>query len=98
MVRKLKVQDRTILLLIEIAEAKLSAARGQTASALAQLTAVIKRSKEMKLPVYEFEARLAKVALAVPQKNEAGLRELAKEADAKGFKLIARKAREAANH
>jgi serine/threonine protein kinase/tetratricopeptide (TPR) repeat protein len=96
LVRQLKVQDKTISLVIEITEAKLKAAGLQIGPARVQLDTVVKQSRQMKLPGYEFEARLEKGQLVRPRKDVAGLRALAKEADSKGFKLIARKAREVA--
>jgi len=61
------------------------------------LDCVIKQAKQMQLPGYEFEARLEKSQLAASP-NLAGLRELGKEANARGFKLIVRKAREASEN
>ena len=67
LVRKLKVQDRTISLLIEITEAKVRAAGGQKGAAMLQLDGVVKRARQMKLPGYEFEAQLEKNQLATPR-------------------------------
>ena len=95
-VRQLKVQDRMVSLLVDTTEARLKAAGAGRAPAIAQLDGVIKLARRMKLPGYEYDARLAKSELMMQRNGEPALRDLAKEADASGFKLIARKAREAA--
>jgi len=92
---KLRVQDRTIALLIETTEARLKAA-SDPRRATAQLEGIIERATQMKLLGYEFEARLERSNLTMARGGAADLRALAKEADSKGFKLVARKAREAA--
>jgi len=94
---KLAVQDRTVSLLIDLTAAKLKASDRQNGPAALLLDGVIKQAKQMQLPGYEFEARLEKSQLAASP-NLAGLRELGKEANARGFKLIVRKAREASEN
>jgi tetratricopeptide (TPR) repeat protein len=87
-IRKLKVQDKTVQLNLGITEGLIQNATGDSDAGLRKLHAVAEQAKQMKLPVYDLEARLA---------SGSQLQLVEKEAAAKGFKLIARKARERAN-
>ena len=88
-IRKLAVQDKTIQIALKITAARLLGNFEKT-EAIHQLTKIVEQAKAMKLPGCEFEARLA---LAQRSLNRQSIQSLEKDAEAKGFKLIARKAR-----
>jgi outer membrane PBP1 activator LpoA protein len=90
-------QKQTARFEFELAEAGVLAARGETAKAHAAFDTLLRDASKKGYVGYELEARLAsgktdmvsgQIARGRPQ-----LRKLAEEAEAKGFGLIARKAR-----
>jgi eukaryotic-like serine/threonine-protein kinase len=86
-IRNLKLQDKAVQLSLGITEAQLLTDSGNSDVAIRQLNAIVETAKRMELPGYELEARLA---------LGSKLKLVEEEALAKGFKLIARKARERA--
>jgi eukaryotic-like serine/threonine-protein kinase len=94
--RKLRVQDRTVLLSLRITDARLKARTGKKSEALRGLSGVIHDAESMKLPGYEFEARLAKAEIelqgADSPVSRSDLKILQERARQKSFLLIGRKA------
>jgi eukaryotic-like serine/threonine-protein kinase len=88
-------QNRLAHLKLAITEARVRAARGQLVEARKILAGALAESKKYGLPGYEFEARLA--AAGIDSKSSiadsrARLKALSRDAAAKDFRLIARKA------
>ena len=99
--RKLSIQDRTVMLAWEIASARFASSRAKSDEAVRQLRSVISRAKQMLLPGYEFRARfvIAEAQMASGSRAQAfeTLERLKQDATQGGFKLIARKANDAAS-
>jgi tetratricopeptide (TPR) repeat protein len=97
--RKLSIQDRTVMLALEIVSARSASSRTKSDEAIRQLRTVISRAKQMSLPGYEFWARfvMAETQMSSGSRDQAfeTLQRLRQEAAQGGFKLIARKATEA---
>ncbi len=95
-VRKLRIQDKSGEMAVEVAEARLTAAKGSRENAIRQLQEVADRAKELRLPASEYDAQLAKLELEIKGHSAAAhpeLERLEQEAQAGGFKLVARKSR-----
>lgn len=99
--RNLPAQDQSIRLSIATTAAQVDALEGKSAEALQTLDAVIAKAKEIKLKREQLEARLAKATIQreVAERTSAlpDLKSLHADANATGFRLIARKASELAN-
>src|SRR4051812_2025023 len=97
--RRLSIQDRTVMLALEIASARLASTKAKSDEAIRQLRSVILRAKQMSLPGYEFRARFvmaeAQASSGSRQQALETLQRLKQDAAQGGFKLIARKASEA---
>jgi serine/threonine protein kinase/tetratricopeptide (TPR) repeat protein len=96
-----KSEDPTISLPVNIAAARIAAASGDCASARKILDAALASATKVNLVIYQFEARLALGELDLQSGQSASghdrLSQLEKDASAKGYLLIARKAH-AADH
>ena len=97
--RQISPLDKSIVLSLDITSARLLATAGRHQEALRQLNDIVSRAKRMTLPGYEFQARLAQAeaqtsSRAFEQASNA-LRRLERDATQAGFKLLARRAREA---
>jgi hypothetical protein len=93
---KTPAQDRGARISFAITSARLKGRTGKIADASRELEGVLKDASGMKLTGYEFEARLAQAEMKFENGNASAarlqLQTLGKEAGAKGFRLIARKA------
>ena len=93
---KTPAQDRGARILFAITSARLKGRTGKIAEASRELEGVLKDASGMKLTGYEFEARLAQAEIELENGKASAARSqlqtLRKEAGAKGFRLIARKA------
>ncbi|MHB8412311.1 MAG: protein kinase domain-containing protein [Candidatus Acidiferrales bacterium] len=97
--QSLAVQDRAVRVSVAITAARLQARMGKPADALKSLQQILTETGSMKLVSYELEAELAKAEIELQtDPNSAGtdLKMLEKEAKARDFLLIARKARDLA--
>lgn len=85
-------QNPRIVLTFRLIDARVLAAEGQSPAALRELRAALAETESLGLPGPEFEIRLAldEIEGAVDPRR---LRELATEADRRGFRLVARKAK-----
>ncbi|HEY7354136.1 MAG TPA: tetratricopeptide repeat protein [Terriglobales bacterium] len=94
-IRRLRIQDQSGEIAVEIAEARLTAANGSRENAIRQLKKVGDRARDLRLPASEYEARLARLELETKGQAPAAYSELERlkqEAQARGFRLIAHKA------
>jgi hypothetical protein len=93
---KTPAQDRGARISFAITSARLKGRSGKMAEATRELEGVLKDANGMKLTGYEFEARLAQAEIEFENGKISAarlqLQALGKEAGAKGFRLIARKA------
>ena len=94
-------QERHVIATVQIAEAQLAAATGKSEEATKSLRAVIADMTRLGLVAFQLEARLAlgKIQVNSPKSAAAGqetLSALEKDATAKGFLFIARRAHAAA--
>jgi tetratricopeptide (TPR) repeat protein len=93
---KSPAQDRSVRLSFAITSARLKSRTGKMAEASRELEGVLKDASGMKLTGYEFEARLVQAEIEMENGKgsaaRAEMQTLGKEAGAKGFRLIARKA------
>jgi Tfp pilus assembly protein PilF/TolB-like protein len=97
--REIAPRDKTIVLSLDTAGARLATATGTPSDALRQLKSVIARAQSMSVPNYEYQARLAVAeaqnASGAPARAIETLRQVQKDAAQAGYKLIARNAAEA---
>jgi eukaryotic-like serine/threonine-protein kinase len=95
-IRRLRLQDKSGEFAVDIAGARLTAAKGDRENAIRQLKKAADRAKGLRLPASEYEAQLARLELENKGHSAAAhseLERLEKEAQARGFRLVARKAR-----
>ena len=95
-IRRLAVQDKSAEIAVGIAEARLTAATGKRETAIHQLRNLTERARNMSLASSAFEAQLARLELEIkagPSSARSELGRLEQEAHARGFRLVARKAR-----
>lgn len=94
--QKLPMHDVTVQLSLKITASRLQGKAGTKIEALRNLDDVVKNAKSMKLTGYEFEARLAKAEIQLQESRSrqiiSDLKELEEQANAKGYRLIGRKA------
>lgn len=99
-VAKSPPQDRTVRLSLAITHARLKARRGKSVEAIRDLSGALDEARKMQLVGYEFEARLAQAEIELQTGKSdlarSHLKSLQDEAARKGFRLIARRASEAA--
>src|SRR5215469_14097245 len=97
--RQLSVQDRTVMLALEIASARLASSTGKTDEAIRQLRGTISRAQQMSLPGYAFRARLAvaeaQMSAGFRKQTFEALGRLKQDAMQAGFRLIAKKVQHA---
>ena len=92
----MKSGDRGVRLSVAITGASIRAARGDVARSLKDLEEIVREAHNAKLIQFELEARLALAEIEMQSGQtvigRAHLRALERDAKAKGFLLIARKA------